>query len=246
LADTQHRRPLTLIHTSDVHLGCEYSGRMARQALGAVVDAAIDERADVVLLAGDVFDHNRVSDDEIRFLLGQLSRSGKPSVILPGNHDCYDAHSVYRRALFADRPTNIYVLDDRPESLCLLPELDLEVWGRAVVDHYRGFRPLTEEPPRQEADRWRVGLAHGHFELPDATEPRSSPIFPEDIASSSCDYIALGHWDRCADVSQADVRAFYSGAPHWDGTKRGLAGVLLVTLDPERGAQVVRRPLSPG
>jgi DNA repair exonuclease SbcCD nuclease subunit len=152
---------------------------------------------------------------------------------------------VYHRAPFADAPANVYVLDDRPERLCLLPELDLEIWGRAVVDHHRGFRPLTEEPPRLAADRWRIGMAHGHVEQPDDSEPRSSPIFPEDIASSRCDYIALGHWDRCADVSHGEVRAFYSGAPHWEGGKRALAGVLVVTLDLERGTEIVRRSLSP-
>jgi DNA repair exonuclease SbcCD nuclease subunit len=208
-----------------------------------VVDTALATRADAILLAGDVFDHNRVRDDEIELFLRQLGRFPNPSVILPGNHDCYDDRSVYRRAPFQAAPAQVHILDDRPDTLCLLPELDLEVWGRAVVDHYRGFRPLTEEPPR-EGNRWRVGLGHGHFEETDASELRSSPIFPEDIAALTCDYVALGHWDRYADVSQGEVRACYSGAPHWDGRKRALASVLLVTLDPAQGAQVTRRPLA--
>jgi DNA repair exonuclease SbcCD nuclease subunit len=230
------------MHTSDVHLGCTYSGPMARQALAAVVDAALEERADALLLAGDIFDYNRVRDDEVRFFLGQLGRFPQPSIILPGNHDCYIDGSVYRRPLFADAPAQVHVLDDQSDTLCLFPDLDLEVWGRATVDHHRGFRPLTEEPPR-EGNRWRVGLGHGHFEEEVGSEARSSPIFPEDIAALACDYVALGHWDRFADVSQGEVRACYSGAPHWDGRKRGLASALLIRLDPEEGVQVTRRPL---
>jgi DNA repair exonuclease SbcCD nuclease subunit len=234
-----------LAHTSDVHLGDEYTGAMARRALSAVVDTASALDADVLLLAGDVFDHNRVADAEIEYLLAELARFARPSVILPGNHDCYDAGSVYRRPVFARRPPHVHLLDDDASSLCRLLELEVEVWGRAVVDHHRGFRPLADAPART-TDRWRIGLAHGHFELPGASEPRSSPIFPEDIAASSCDYVALGHWDRHADVSQGEVRAFYSGAPHWTGTTHDLSHLLLVTLDPELGVDVTPRPIGVG
>ena len=73
---------------------------------------------------------------------------------------------------------------------------------------------------------------------------RLSPILPEDVASSLCDYVALGHWDRHADVSQGGVLAFYSGAPHWSGIRRELSRVLVLTLDPERGALVRLEPLA--
>lgn len=207
------RRTLKLIHTSDIHLGCDFSGEIARRALVAVVDAALSSRADALLIAGDFFDHNRVADGEVEFLLEQLAHFAKPSIILSGNHDCYDAGSVYRRETFRRRPGSVHLVDGLPEHSGMMPELDLELWGRPVVDHRREFRPLGGMPPRRN-DHWRVALAHGHFELPGDAEPRSSPIFPEDIASSTCDYVALGHWDRCADVSQGGVPAFYSGAPH--------------------------------
>jgi DNA repair exonuclease SbcCD nuclease subunit len=242
MIDRSPRRALKLVHTSDVHLGCDYNGKLARRALAAVVDTAVSIGADALILAGDVFDHNRVREDEVRFLLDQLDRSAMPSIILPGNHDCYDAGSVYHREAFQHGPAGVHVIDDRADTLCQLPELDLEVWGRAVVDHHPGFRPLTEEPPRRTAG-WRVGVAHGHFGIPDPREPRSSPILPEDVASSLCDYVALGHWDGYADVSQGGVPAFYSGAPHWSGVRRELSRVLVLTLDPERGALVRAEPL---
>jgi DNA repair exonuclease SbcCD nuclease subunit len=232
-----------LVHTSDVHLGCDYNGKLARRALAAVVDTAMSIGADALILAGDVFDHNRVKDDDVAYLLDQLERSAMPSIVLPGNHDCYDASSVYHRALFQHAPANVHVIDDRADALYQIPELDLEVWGRATVDHYPGFRPLTEEPPRGDTG-WRIGVAHGHFGIPDPREPRSSPILPEDVAASLCDYVALGHWDGFADVSQGGVPAFYSGAPHWSGVKRELWKVVVLTLDPERGTLVEREPLA--
>src|SRR6185437_15906942 len=55
-------RPLRLLHTSDVHLGDPYEGAVARRAVHAFVDAAIANRADAVVFAGDTFDHARVEE----------------------------------------------------------------------------------------------------------------------------------------------------------------------------------------
>jgi DNA repair exonuclease SbcCD nuclease subunit len=241
MTPTRPPRSLKLMHTSDLHLGCEYTGELPRRALRAVVDLALAEVADALFLAGDLFEHNRVPDAEPAFLLAQLARFGRPSFILPGNHDCFDAMSIYRRPRFGQRPGSVHVLADEGER-CYLPSLDLEVWGRPVVEHCRAFRPLAGAPPRSPGS-WRVAMAHGHFERPDSREPRSSPIYPEDIAASDSDYVALGHWDVHVDVSQGGVPAFYSGAPHHGRLDRGLAGVLMVTLDPVRGIGVERLSL---
>jgi DNA repair exonuclease SbcCD nuclease subunit len=239
------RRRLTLVHTSDIHLGCEFApNQLAERALTAVVDLALRVRADVLLLPGDLVDYNRVPDATVEFLVEELQRFPHHSFVLPGNHDCYDDQSVYRRDLWSRRPEHVHLVKDagEPDGVCLVPELGLEVLGRPVVQHSRSFRPLADLPPRRGPDSWRVGMAHGHFESP-GEEPRSSPIFAEDIAAAECDYVALGHWDRQADVSQGCVIAHYSGAPY---TWRGLASALVVTLDPCGGVGVSPAPLDRG
>jgi DNA repair exonuclease SbcCD nuclease subunit len=224
---------IRLIHTSDVHLGNEYSPHIAENSLRAVVDAGIANDIDALLIPGDFFDHNRVSDAIVDFAIAELARFGRPAIVLPGNHDCYDHTSVYRRPAFEQLPPNIrLILDDSNPAFCL-DELGIEIWGKPVIDHHPGFRPLLDAPPRT-AGRWRVVLAHGHYEIPGRQPPRSSPIWPEDIASLDADYLALGHWDVPADVSHAGVVARYSGAPY---SGRGLGEVALVTLD-GRGVEV--------
>lgn len=235
-------RSLRLLHTSDLHLGCDYLSDLPLRALRRIVSLACDLDVDALLLAGDLFDHNRVSDGELDFLLDQLARFTRPSILLPGNHDSFDGDSVYRRSAFAERPARICLLEGAAEPL-ELPDLDLAVWGRPVVDHCREFRPLVGVPSNWPA-RWRIVMGHGQFELPDSRDPRSSPIFPDDIASANCDYVALGHWDICTDVSQDGIAAFYSGAPHHGNQNRELAQVLAVTLDPITGVRIDRLPLS--
>jgi DNA repair exonuclease SbcCD nuclease subunit len=233
-ANNVPRRTLKLVHTSDVHLGCEFlPAADVEAAFRAVVDTAIATDADAVLVSGDLIDSCLVPDAVVSFAVAELGRTGRHCFVLPGNHDPYDDRSLYRRQVWLDRPPRIHLVDSDSDGLCVVPELELEVWGRPVVDHWRAFRPLEGIPPRA-ADRWRVAMAHGHVELPGEDE-RSSPIFPEQIAAAACDYIALGHWDRQVDVSQAGVSAHYSGAPTGPiGQRRAL----LITLEQGMDARV--------
>jgi DNA repair exonuclease SbcCD nuclease subunit len=86
--------PCRLIHTSDLHLdrlddpGCR--GR------GFVVEVATKRQADVLVIAGDFFDHNLVEEDLVRFAVGGLDEFPGQTMIPPGNHDCLVDSSVSR------------------------------------------------------------------------------------------------------------------------------------------------------
>ncbi len=228
-----NRRRIRLIHTSDTHLGDDWNPDAAQRALSAVVDGVHALRGDALLIAGDVFDNARISDAVLEFFISEMARAAVPAVILPGNHDLYDAASLYHRLPFADAPANLHVIRGTRGETVSLPELTLDVWGRAMDSHTPAFRPLagipTERPP--SADHWRVAMAHGHFHYPDDTEERSSPIRPHEIAEAACDYIALGHWERFEEVSQNGVTAFYSGSPMGAASERGQVAVNVVDLD---------------
>jgi DNA repair exonuclease SbcCD nuclease subunit len=224
------RRKIRIIHTSDTHLGDDWDPASAQHALSAVVDGVHALRGDALLIAGDVFDNARIADSVLEFFVGEIARAEVPAVILPGNHDLYDASSLYHRAPFADRPDNLHIISGTRGQTLTFPHLDLEVWGRAMDSHTPAFRPLAGIPAHRNG-HWRVAVAHGHFHYPDDTEERSSPIRPHEISEAPCDYIALGHWERFEDVSQNDVTAFYSGSPMGASTTRGNVAVNVVDLD---------------
>jgi DNA repair exonuclease SbcCD nuclease subunit len=225
-----------LLHTSDVHLGDEPRDCISRRALQAVVAAGNRERADVLLLAGDIFDSSRVPDDLVVWALAELGRFDGTVVLLPGNHDCLqEERSVYRRPVFARRPAHIHVLGV-PRETIELEKLSLEIWGRPIVVHDRASRPLANVPHRGRL-RWRVLIGHGHLESVHDAGQRSSPIQREEIAEADAEYVALGHWDYLTDVSSKRVTAYYSGAPYHG---RELDFANLVTLGPGRSCQVTR------
>jgi exonuclease SbcD len=90
-----------LFHVADVHLGRRrLEGRLPDSDLadvfGYVADKAIEERADVFLIAGDLFDRPTVEPPHLRQaqrILGRLKASGIRVIAIEGNHDRAFIHS---------------------------------------------------------------------------------------------------------------------------------------------------------
>jgi DNA repair exonuclease SbcCD nuclease subunit len=184
------------VHSSDLHVDDDYTARAyGAAALGCVLDAAREAGAEIVVLAGDVFEYNRLP-------LAPIERSARllgDAAMMIGNHDPATADSVYRRGGFAYLP-NVRVLGVTDDDAVLLPRLDLEIWGHAHRD-YVDMALLRE--PRRRRSRRQIAVAHGHYEsAPDrATRLRPSWLIDAaEIAETGADYVALGHWNRAAAV----------------------------------------------
>ena len=245
------RRRLRLVHTADVHLGelpNAWSGASAdadQRAFARVVDTVLAERADALLIAGDLFDSNRVSEPAIHFAASQLGRVSCPVVLIPGNHDCYDGTSIYRRFDFRSVGSHVYPLYAEEGEVVAFDDLGLTVWGKGLIEHAPANRPMAGAPGRDGGGRrdehWLVGLAHGHF-VEDRRELRSSLITPDEIAGSGLDYLALGHVHVFRDVSQGAVRACYPGAPRISYAPDA-GSLAIIELDPTTGVAIEERRL---
>ena len=70
--DSNGRRRLKILHTSDLHLATIGDG--ACNSLVALVSFARQVEPDLVIVAGDLFDHNRVNDKLVSFAAEQFRR----------------------------------------------------------------------------------------------------------------------------------------------------------------------------
>ena len=212
---------VTLVHSSDVHVD---DGRIAAQhdgdgtgGLRAVLAHAREVAADVVILAGDTFDNHMVSAATIERAGRALADAGVPIVLLPGNHDPLTAGSVYARGGYAEI-AGLRILGLGDDGAIQFPEHQLEIWGNAHRD-YRNMEPLKD--PRPRTTRWQVCVGHGHYEPPETWHDPLRPswlISNAMIDATGADYVALGHWDRAAQVGSGAIPAYYSGAPDWAKT----------------------------
>ena len=223
---------LRIVHTSDVHLDNSSQGdHHSAETFRRVVDTVLSEEADLFLIAGDLFDHNRVKQHAVDLVYEELARVPCPVVLIPGNHDCVADDSVYHRIDFSEAGSHVHALSREHGNRVMLDELHATVWGKGMVEHEPENKPLAGVPERHE-DHWPIGMAHGYF-VEDAQSERSSLITPSEIAESGLDYLALGHVHVYMDVSRGNTRACYPGSPSRQYAGSGC--VVRVTLDPGRG-----------
>jgi DNA repair exonuclease SbcCD nuclease subunit len=233
------RAELRIVHSSDLHVGEGFTEPLHKgdgtAGLRVVIAAARAAKADALILAGDTFEHNRLSAGLLDRAAALLADAAMPIVILPGNHDPAIADSVFHRAIAA--PKNVRVIGVTDEAVVSFPDLALEIWGNAHRD-YGDSAPLAQPWPRRSF--WQIAVGHGHYA---PVADRSTNLRPgwligdDEIAATGADYVALGHWNRHVRVGSDKVAAYYSGSPDYALT------VNLVTLSPSGTVTVERAPV---
>ena len=232
----ERRRSLRVVHTSDVHLGAYAGGpkgvsdernRYLEAGFRAVIDLAIAEAADLLIVAGDFFDSPRVPHETLTFAAAELDRFTGHAIVLPGNHDPIGSAGPYHRLDPEEAASQTRLVRDPAGDRIVIDELDLVLWGRAHSWDDHTMRPL-EGLPKREDERWHIALGHGHFVEEGVDPERSLRISPEEVtAAAEWDYVALGHWEVHHDVSRGGATAVYSGAPHPVGGRDDAVAVVI-------------------
>jgi len=231
---------LKILHTADIHLGAKFSGlgnkgasqrEQLRTTFKNVIATAIDERVNIVLIAGDLFDANQQPQRNIDLVIEQfnlLESNNIPVCLIPGNHDYLDSSSIYRKVGFEGKCSNLKIFADENISYKEYPEFSLTVYGKPNLSNMSYTSPLKGLKPATSS-KFHVAMAHGSFYyIPNMRE--DDHVFRiEEIENSGMDYIALGHWHGMKSCSKKPP-AWYSGPPEWIPDQRERGAVLLVSL----------------
>ena len=217
---------MRLFHTADVHVGRQFKelgslGKVLRQQIrqtfATLLRLAAEERADLVLIAGDLFEVNHPDPSDVRFVLETIHAVDPlPVCLLPGTHDRYSANSIYRQSLFRQHmPSNLHLFDQEDAQSFYFPSLRLAVHGRANLTNQGGEPPLKNIRPHPDAT-WNIAVAHASIARGDLGNDPEHDYYIEqaDVERSGMDYIALGHWHKFEQYFPgARARVFYSGSP---------------------------------
>lgn len=210
---------IRFLHTADWQFGMKAARlgdaadkvREARyDTIKRMLEEAASKGVDLVIVAGDIFEDNGVSEDVIRRAIDALrGASGLPIYILPGNHDPLTADSVYlRRSWTRNVPDNVTVLKS-PEPI--------EVGNGDVIlypcplKQKIAYSDPTAWIQNEEQDVIHIGVAHGDLDTGQIPERPIFPIDPDRATSAGLDYLALGHWHSLN--RHTDGRTVYPGTP---------------------------------
>ena len=215
---------MRLAHLADLHLGFrQYDRQTARggnqreadvaEAFRRAVDDLLDERPDLILLAGDVFNSVRPTNPAILFLFRQLQRlrTGLPEapiVMIAGEHDT--PRSIETGAILRlYEALGVDVVMDQARWLTF-PKLDCSV---LAVPHQALAQPERPALRPQGGTTYNVLLLHGRLpglgELRGTMEYGGAPVDRHELAPAQWDYVALGHYHV---VQQIEANAWYAGS----------------------------------
>ncbi len=245
------------IHTADLHLDSPFIGlttdapanvvhtlrESTISAWNAIIDLALAERADFLLVAGDAFEHaNRTLRGQLVFRDGlkRLSDAGIPSFVVTGNHDPLDGWepSVAWPALAhrfpAHQVTAVPVLRDGREIA--------RVYG--ISYHQRDIKQnLARWFGREPEATFAIGLLHANVGGAEG-HANYAPCTIADLRASGMDYWALGHVHAQRILSAERPVVVYCGNPQGrDPGETEPRGCYLVDVDDAGHIQPVFRPL---
>jgi len=195
-----------IVHTADVHLSQDHPERM--EALEEIVDLCEEEKADLLLITGDLFDANVNIEDlktEVRPL---FSENSFQTLVIPGNHD----KSAFRQEDYFGE--DIEVLQDKPYSQKLLDDVNIVALPYTSEAFSELIQPLSEAI---EEDRENIMMVHctlagasGGF----GDETTYLPVRPSEIVQTGFDYVLAGHIHSSATRKTFGETTFaYSGSP---------------------------------
>jgi DNA repair exonuclease SbcCD nuclease subunit len=230
------------LHAADLHLdsplrGLESDGAPAelirdatRRALGKLVDLALDEDVDLLLIAGDIYDGDWPHYGTGRYFgaqMARLTRAGKPVIAIRGNHD---AENRMTRSLRL--PDGVKVLDHRRPETVELPALGLAVHGQSFATR-EGAEVDVRAYPRALPGVVNIGLLHTCLDQPGVHE-RYAPCARADLEALGYNYWALGHIHAREVVSESPWIVYPGNLQGRHVNETGPKGATLVTIEGDR------------
>lgn len=227
------------LHAADIHLDSPLHGlsrydglpieeirSATRSAFDNLVQRAIDEGVDFIVIAGDLFDGDwRDMGTGLYFAraMGRLDQARIPAFVLAGNHD---AASVISRTV--PWPPNVRLFGSRRPETHRLPDLQVAVHGQsfstpAVTDN------LVLAYPAADDHAFNIGMLHTAL----AGRPGHAAYAPcgvDDLRSKGYDYWALGHVHEFEIVSRDPYAVFPGNVQGRTIRETGAKGAVIVTV----------------
>ncbi len=240
---------MRFIHAADIHLDSPLNGLSAypdapaeqlrsatRDAFVQLVDRAIEEAVDFMVIAGDLYDGSwRDYNTGIFFCreMGRLKRAGIPAYVLFGNHD---AESEMTRKL--ELPDNVHAFGANKPQTFKIDELAVSLHGQSFKQRDVTTNLVTAYPA-PTVGHFNIGVLHTALEGY-ASHATYAPCTVDELQAMGYQYWALGHVHDFEQWVGAATIVFPGNLQGRNIRECGRRGAVLVSVDDEGGVEVER------
>lgn len=244
------------VHAADLHINSPFKGMLklddaiakrlqqaTYQAFQNLVELCINEAADFLLLAGDVYDGaDRDAGPQLRFRkeLARLAEHGIPTFVVHGNHDPLDGRFPSIR------------LSDKVHVFGAEPEWADVRRGDELIARVQGVSFPHREVRENLAARFSAPPADGVFSIGllhcnvggDPAHDDYAPCTVDDLVATGVDYWALGHVHTRRTLREHGPAIVYPGNTQGrHPNESGERGALLVNVNSSGRADIAFKPL---
>ena len=228
------------IHAADVHLdsalrGLErYEGApldeirsATRRAFDNLVELAIDEEVDFVLLAGDLYDGDWKDYNTGLYFVDRMNRLWEAGIrvfMVAGNHDAASQITKYLRL-----PDNVTNFATSKPGRVLLDGLGVAIYGQGFATRAE-TEDLSQAYSQGDPQLFNIGILHTCLDGKPGHEPYA-PCTVDGLRSKGYQYWALGHVHKREEVSRDPWIVFPGNIQGRHIRETGPKGCTLVTVD---------------
>lgn len=228
------------IHAADIHLDSPlhkldaYEGapveelrHATRRAFENLVDLALEEEVDFVLIAGDLYDGDWKDYNTGLYLVSRLRKLREaeiPVFIVAGNHD---AASKITKTLRL--PDGVTMFPSNKAETAELDELGVAIHGRSFSSAVM-TKNLAEKYPSALSGCFNIGLLHTSINGREGHEPYA-PCSLDDLRGRGYNYWALGHAHQWEIVLEDPLVVFSGNTQGRHIRECGPKGCALITVN---------------
>jgi DNA repair exonuclease SbcCD nuclease subunit len=228
-------RHMKILQTSNIYLGRYFednytAGNKLRAGIKSIfshiIDTAKDEKVDLVIFAGNIFDNLDLSQNLLDFFVAETARLGDiPAVLFPGDRDPYQAGSFWDYWRISQPSDNLYLLAGKKPVQFDLPNLSLTIYG-VPVDTGLSAHGQLDNLKKKGPLKNHIAVTNG------ARSEHGGLINLNPFTTFGFNYIAVTGGDNYKEYSDLTVKAVSSGSPLglWPEDEKS-GGVAMINID---------------
>ena len=235
---------MKFMHLADAHLDSPFQGlsflpsnefnnikQSTQKSFSKAIDTALDQKVDLVLIAGDTFDSVHPSPQSQLFFNREVKRLTDQEiqvVMILGNHDYLNPDEMilpqtsYFKLLGPDE--QVETADFKTKS-----EFPYTVTGFSYQHNHIEVDKISEFPKR--GDNFTIGLMHAGAKTTATYQNVYAPFTTAEIKDLNYNYFALGHIHLRQTLSEKPLIVYSGNLQGRHINEQGAKGVYIGTVD---------------